>query len=235
MSVSNPRGWQKVKWKEAEKGFQRILLSDLNKKEEKMFLNIFMDVQESFIRDLPAREAPAMPFVTGNLHDSIVGVTSLDGRVVRASYPQPAAVTTSSITGKTIFSPTSGMGRKRIIGSVAAETLVRNMNGRYPHGIAMSLFIGVPYAMRPQLKGRHAGYMDVLLQNFEYALASDFRAAERMGLLKIKGITLENIVQLQYDPEDMRVFTEPKRRGRPKGSGTKMASYGSGMGMKLLP
>lgn len=230
-----PKGWMKVQWRKTEKGLQRILLSDLSKKEELFFVKSIIDVQESFVRDLPNHETPTMPLITGNLHDSIVAVTSNNGYVVRASYPESVATTTSSITGKTIYNPTSGMGRTRIIGSVAAQTLVRNMNGRYPDGIACAVFVGVPYALSPQIKGPHAGYLDVLRENFAFALEAEFRRAEGMGLIRMKGVNLSQYIDIQYDPDDMRIYTEPKRRGRPKGSGVKMGSYRPGMGMKIMP
>ena len=231
-----PSGWAKVDWKKTEKGIQRVLISDLSKKEEAEFVKIFIELQDSFVRDLPSQETPTMPLITGNLHDSIVGVTSNNGHVVKASYPKPVATTSSEVTGKKVYKSTSGMGRKKIIGSLAAQTLVRNMNGRYPTGVASSLFVGVPYALRPQMQGPHAGYLDVLRDNFAWMLNSEFRAAEGRGLLKIKGINLDQYVELLYEPDDMRIFTEPKKRGRPKGSGQRMGgNYGTGMGMKMMP
>lgn len=229
-----PKGsnWVKVAWQGAEKGFQRELELTLKPQYEKEMSRIFADTQTSFVRDLPSHETPTMPFITGNLHDSIGAVTSLRGRVVKASYTDPVAMTSSELTKKEVYRSTSGMGRKKIVGSLSAFNMVKSLQGKYPTKLATMLFVAVPYALNPNEKGPHVGYLDSLRQLFAYALETEFRRAMTRGLLMMKG-NLDQYIQIRYDSDDARIAPDVKRRGRPKGSGGYMGSAKPGMGMKL--
>lgn len=198
---------------------------------------MFIEEQESFIRDIPSREAPMLPLITGNLHDSIGAVTSLRGRVVRASYTTPIAKTTSELSKKEIYKSTSGMGRKRIIGSLEAFNMVKSLQGKYPHGIAITMFVAVPYALNPNERGRHIGYLDQLRLFFAGAMAYIFRRAEAKKLFELKGVNLDTYIQITNRDDDPMVreyFASkgPKKRGPKKGSNY-MGSAKPGMGMKI--
>lgn len=174
-------------WRSVEKGFQRELLSPAAKGGvKKAIIKAFVSANKGFIDSLPAHEAPYMPFITGNLHDSIVGIVSDDGRVVNASYTDPVAITSSLLTGKDIFASTTYSG-KRVIGNQAAFTAVKRMQGEYPRGIASTMLIAVPYAENPQVKGPHAGYMDVLIYKYAKAVDTAFYIGQALGQYKWKG------------------------------------------------
>lgn len=174
-------------WRSVEKGFQRELLSPAVKGSvKKAIIKTFVSANEGFIKSLPAQEAPYMPFVTGNLHDSIVGIISDEGRVINASYTDPVAVAPSVLTGKNIFASTTYSG-KRVIGSQSAFSAVKRMQGQYPNGIASTLIIGVPYAENPQERGPHAGYMDVLIYKYAKSMETAFLAGQALGQYKWKG------------------------------------------------
>lgn len=150
-----------------------------------------VSAQKSFLDSLPASEASYMPFITGNLHDSIASVISENGRVINASYTDPVAITTSAITGKDIFVrsgsfPTRVKGL-HVIGSREAFKAVRNLQGTFPSRIAATMLIGVPYAETPQVKGKHAGYIDTLASKYARQMESSFRAAQALGMWKWKG------------------------------------------------
>lgn len=231
-----PSGWTKVKWQKFESGFRKELFVELQPKVEKAVQNAFIATQESFIREIPAHEAPMLPFITGNLHDSIVSVVSSHGHVVKASYTPSVATTTSSSTGKKVFKATSGMGRKRIIGSLAAFNAVKNAQGKYPGKIAMTLFVAVPYSLRPNEKGPHMGYLDNLRALYAFALESEFRRGIARAIIEMKG-SLNNYVQLAYDEDDMRIaktVRQPGKRGRKKGSkNSTMGSAAPGLSLKI--
>lgn len=187
VSISN---WN---WKtDGVAAFQRELMSPaVYGRIHKAVVDTFVSAQNSFLDSLPAHEAPYMPFVTGNLHDSIAAVVSEKGRVLHASYTEPAAITTSEVTGKDIFVrsnafPTLVKG-KRIIGSQEAAKAVRNMQGVYPEAISSTLLIAAPYAETPQEKGPHAGYMDILASKYSHSMENAFRAGQSLGLWTWKG------------------------------------------------
>ena len=231
-NIRLPKGsnWVKVKWRGAEKGFQRELELTLKPAYEKEVARMFIEAQESFVRDLPAQETPTMPFITGNLHDSIGSVVSSHGKVIRASYAQPVARKTSSVSGKEVYAATSGMGRKRIIGSLEAFNYVRGLQGKYPTKLAITMFVAIIYAFNPQERGPHRGYLDKLRQFFAFALETEFRRAMLRGLLMMHG-TLDQYIQLAYDPDDARI-TEPKGSKRKSSSGY-MGSARPGMKMSI--
>lgn len=165
------RGIGVKNWNWTKQGFQRELSGlELKGQTSKVVIAAMSRAQEDFLKSLPNTEAPSMPFITGNLHDSIAGVVTNKGRVVKASYTDPVATHPSEITGKEVYTPTSGMGRKQIIGSLTARTALRNMQGKYPTAIAATMIIGVPYAETPQERGPHAGYMDVLAVRYAEAM-----------------------------------------------------------------
>ena len=248
-------GWSGVIKNRVVKGFQRELLQniDMREKVQKDLIGVFVDASESFVKRLPDHEASFMPFVTGNLHDSIASVVSHKGRIVRASYTNPVATTTSPKTGKRVFSPTSYMGKSRIIGAVAAATMVRNMNGKFPDKLASTMLIGVPYSIRPQFGRKHAGYMNELAALYAWAMKEAFaRGAVLKDLRWSDDFGLETAIQgaieLDYSGYNEFLRTEArkrqpksdranatKRRGRPKGSGGYMGSARPGMSMKMKP
>ena len=234
-SIRLPKGsnWAKVKWKGAEKGFQRALEFDLKPAYEKEVAKMFITAQESFVRDLPAQETPTMPFITGNLHDSIGSVVSSHGRVIRASYAQAVARKTSSLSGKEVYAATSGMGRTKIIGSLEAFNYVRGLQGKYPTKLAITMFVAVPYAFSPQEKGPHRGYLDKLRQFFAFALETEFRRASVRALLMMNG-TLDQYIQINYDPDDIRIARESSSGRRGKGSSRgHMGAATPGMKMQI--
>ena len=179
-------------WTSVEKGFQRELLGpDVKGRIRTAIISTFVSAQKDFLDSLPAQEASYMPFITGNLHDSIASVVSEGGRVLNASYTEPAAITTSEITGKDIFVksgsfPTLVKG-KHIIGSQEAFKAVRRMQGKFPDRIAATLLIAAPYAETPQNKGPHAGYIDTLAYKYSKSMDTAFRAGQTLGMWKWKG------------------------------------------------
>lgn len=123
------------------------------------------------------------------------------------------------------------MGYKRIIGSEAAFRMVRSMQGLYPGNVAITMFVAVPYALRPNEKGPHSGYLDNLRDLFSYALQNEFRMAAAKHIIAVKG-NLDQYIQIAYDPEDARIASESGRR-RKKSDGY-MGSSRPGMSMKIL-
>ena len=226
--------WVKAKWRGAEKGFQRELQFEINDMVKNEITNVFTSAQESFINDLPDGETATMPFITGNLHDSIVGIVSDNGMLVKATFARRDAVTTSLKTGNQIYSPTKGGGRVRIIGHQEAWKAVYGMQGKYPKKLAASMFVTVPYALNPNERGPHVGYLENLRVNYAAALDREFRYAAYKHVLAWRG-NLNDYITLAYEPDDPRLVNPAKRRGRPKGSGVKMGSYRPGMGMKMMP
>lgn len=182
-------GWN---WADTEKGLQRELLGpNVKGRIRTSIIKTLVDAQKSFLDSLPSSEASYMPFITGNLHDSIASVISENGRVINASYTDPVAITQSEITGKDIFVrsgsfPTRVKGL-HIIGSREAIKAVRNLQGTFPSKIAATMLIGVPYAGTPQEKGRHAGYIDVLASKYARRMEGSFRAAQALGMWRWKG------------------------------------------------
>lgn len=215
--------WAKVDWKKAKKGFQRELEFNAHDDIKRDIISVFSSAVSSFINDLPDSEAPMMPFITGNLHDSIVGIVSDNGMMVKAHFAKRDAVTTSQKTGKQIYSPTSGGGRLRIIGHQEAWKAVYGLQGKYPGKIATSLFVAVPYALNPNERGPHVGYLDNLRTSFAAALDREFRYAAYKHVLYWKG-NMDDYVKLSYEEDDPRIQNPPKRRGRPKGSRGNMGS-----------
>lgn len=233
----NPnKHWSRVKWKGAEKGFQRELEFAIHDKVKQEILSIFAQAQDDFVhQQIPDCEAPMMPFITGNLHDSIVGVVSDNGMMVKASYANRVAVTISPKSGKQIYTPSSGGGRKRIIGHQEAWKAVYGMQGKYPRRIAASLFVAVPYALRPEEKGPHKGYLENLRYLYAAAMDSEFRRAAARHVIEWKG-NMDNYMTIAYDPEDERLIQPIRKRGRKKGSGSGyMGSARPGMSMKMKP
>lgn len=182
-------GWA---WKNAERQFQRELMSNSDKV-NRAAINILYEAQRAFVDSLPSEETNYMPVITGNLHDSIVSVVSHKGRVLRASYTAPIATTASLITGKEIFAPTAGFGRKRIVGQTSARTAVRNLQGKYPGGLTATMMITVPYAENPNAfsetnkKGEHVGYIDVLASKYYKSMERGFKLYDYYDLFKWKG------------------------------------------------
>lgn len=213
--------WVKTVWKKAEKGFQRELQIDVHDKAKAEIISVFAATNDSFVRDLPDREAPMLPFITGNLHDSIVGVVSDNGMLIKASYAKRAAVTISKKSGKQIYSPTAGGGRKRIIGHQEAWRAVYGMNGRYPGKLATTMLVAVPYALNPEQRGPHAGYLQNLRLLYASAMDVEFRNAVKRHIIEWHG-NLNDYIILAFDDGDPRLAQFSQRRlGRPKGSGGK--------------
>lgn len=230
-----PNRWEKVKWQEFESGFRKELLVELKPKVEKVVQQSFIATNESFVRDIPPHEAPMLPFITGNLHDSIVGIVSSHGRVVKACYTEPVATATSDASGKKVFRATSGMGRQRIIGSLAAFNAVKGMQGKYPGKLASTLIVAAPYSLRPNERGPHAGYLDNLRTLYAYAMEHEFRFGISKAILEING-SLDQYIQIAFDEDDLRIAKETRRFGRRKGSkNSTMGAATPGLSMKLRP
>lgn len=184
------KGWN---WDKTGRDFGTELLSEnCIGRVRKAVTKVFIESQQSFINSLPSEETSYMPFITGNLHDSIVSVISDRGRVIRALYPDPVAKEPSKLTGNEIYAPSRFAG-KRVIGAVTARNAVRSKQGKYPQGLGSTFMVTVPYAENPnQLsernkKGTHAGYLDVLASKYVNAMKPAFRANEKLGLFKWKG------------------------------------------------
>ena len=182
-------------WVPVEKGFQRELLGpDVKGRIHQAIVNTLISAQKNYLDNLPTTEAPYMPFITGNLHDSIASVISEGGRILNASYTEPVAITTSEVTGQDVFLPAKKFPTRvklqwgrGVIGSKEAERAVRKMQGKYPSKIAATMLIAVPYAETPNEKGPHAGYIDVLGYKYAQSMAPAFRAAQSLGLWRWKG------------------------------------------------
>ena len=226
--------WAKIKWKGTEKAFQRELMFNTSEKVKAEIISIFTKTNDSFVRDLPDSEAPMMPFITGNLHDSIVCVVSDSGMLVRASYANRAATTISKKTGKRIYTPTVGGGRKRIIGHQEAWNFVYGMQGKYPGKVASTMAVAVPYALNPEERGPHAGYLENLRNLYASAMDAEFRYAAQRHVIEFHG-SLDNYIVLAYDDGDPRLAQfSTKKRGRQKGSG-RMNMGSAGGGMRMIP
>ena len=187
-------GWA---WEKFEKEFRAELIGpSCFGKVNKAAIHVLREAQTDFVKSLPSQEEYIMPFITGNLHDSIVSVLSSDGRVIHAAYTDPVATQPSVYTGKTIFKSTKGGGRKRIVGSLEAFTDVKNMQGKYPRGLAASLMVSVPYAENPNelsetnKKGTHVGYLDALGARYYKAMQRGFTLYDAYNYFTWKGAPL---------------------------------------------
>lgn len=229
-------GWAKVEWRGAEKGFQRELIFELAPQLKKAITNTLIDVNDSFVRDLPDREAPMLPFITGNLRDSIVGIVSDNTTLVKASFPTPVATTTSEKSGKRIYTPTKGGGRKRIIGHQEAWKVVYGNNGRYPGKLASTMFVSVPYALRPEERGPHRGYLENLRDLYAAAVDIEMRqAGKAFNLWNAKNV--DSFIPLLYDQDDMRIarLSSGKKGKKKQSNGGGVGPYRTGTSMKLMP
>lgn len=187
-------GWN---WSETKTQFQKELLSQTDKVNQAA-LGILYDAQKDFINSLPSEEAPAMPFITGNLHDSIVCVLSMaNGRVVRASFANPVAKAPSLDTGKMKFTPTTTGGGKKVFGRMEAiRAAYRSRSATYPSGIAATMIVAVPYAENPNelsatnKAGRHVGYLDILASRYVKNIERAFKLYNYYDLFRWKGAPL---------------------------------------------
>lgn len=202
-------------WKSFEKGFQRELVTTVKGQMKKYVIETLKKSQKDFVNRLPDHEAGYMPFITGNLHDSIASVVSDNGRVVRAVYPTAVATQKSTRTGKTIYASNTFNG-KRVIGALEASNAVRNMQGRFPKGIGATLLVGVPYALEPHEKGPHEGYMNSLLFLYSRCVDSAFTAGQALGYWRWKGgfnMPLEYMEVIANTEMDADYPTSSFRRG----------------------
>lgn len=181
-------------WKKFENEFKAELVGELGAgKVKKAAIQILKDAQKDFVKSLPSEETYLMPFITGNLHDSIASVLSNDGRVIAAAYTDPVATEPSLLSGKNIYRATKGGGRKRIVGAVEAATDVRNMQGKYPKGLAATMLVAVPYAENPNTvsetnkRGLHAGYLDAIGSLYLTKIQRGLILYDAYGLFNWKG------------------------------------------------
>ena len=187
-------GWN---WHDTKTQFQKELLAQ-SSKVNAAALSILADAQKAFINDLPAQEAPEMPFISGNLHDSIAGVISVaGGRVVKATLATPVARTPSIDTGKMRYSPSSMAGGRRVYGHMEALRAVYGSRAKtYPSGIAATLIVAAPYAENPNeisarnKTGRHAGYLDILGSRYVKNIERAFKLYDYYDLFRWKGAPL---------------------------------------------
>lgn len=160
-----------MKYKRMAYQFQAELIKN-KKTVNKYVQRIFIDAQSAFLNEVQANK-DRLPYVTGNLHDSIGTVVSVNGRVIRAQFLPTEAKTTSELTGKERLMASSYHG-VQVRGSVEAVRLVRR--AAYPRGLGATLIVGVPYAEILNERGRHLGYLD--------RLEFDFIKAMNTGLIK---------------------------------------------------
>lgn len=166
-----------------DRQFQRELIKNKDAVNKRV-ADIFIDTQRSFLDDVQSNKDDMLPYITGNLHDSVGSVISLNGRVIRAMYLPAEAMTTSAITGRDVYASTSGMGRTQIRGAVEAARYVRT--AAYPKGLAATLFIAVPYAEKPNEKGTHPGYADDLEFRYKKAIGAGLYTYDKYNIFDRK-------------------------------------------------
>lgn len=184
-------GWS---WSDTKTQFQKELLGQ-SEKVNQAALGILADAQKDFIKNLPSEEAPSMPFISGNLHDSIVCVLSMaNGAVVRANFAEPLARVASTDGGKKKFSPTTMGGGKKVFGHIEAiRAAYGSRSQTYPAGIAATMIVAVPYAENPNelsktnKTGRHVGYLDVLAAKYYKNIERGFSLYDKYDLFRWKG------------------------------------------------
>lgn len=184
-------GWN---WSDTKTQFQKELIG-LSEKVNNAALNILADAQKDFIKNLPSEETPSMPFITGNLHDSIVCVLSIGGgAVVKVSIAEPMARVPATEGGKKKYSPSTMGGGKKIYGHIeAVRAAYRSRQGRYPSGIAATMMVAVPYAENPNeisatnKSGKHAGYLDVLASKYYRNIERGFSLYDKYDMFRWKG------------------------------------------------
>lgn len=96
------------------------------------------------------------PWYTGQLHDSVAGIVSDRNRIVYKHFMPPAAIKPQTYNGETI------------IGADWAERGAEDM-ARVLHfipGVAASISVGVPYAIKVDEMKEHEGYMRELSTQF---------------------------------------------------------------------
>lgn len=178
-------------WSDVETSFRKELLGEhCAGRVKKAAVQILFEAQKDFVKSLPSHEAPEMPFITGNLHDSIVSVITDKGRVLRATYTDPVAVNRSVITGRDIFRPQRSEG-KRVIGSLSAFNAVKRLQrGAAPNSLACTMSVNVPYAENPNefgptnIRGAHVGYLDILAIKYAKTLERGFKLYDYSQLFK---------------------------------------------------
>lgn len=151
-------------FKRSTASFQKQLLAsaaDVSRAVQQVFIggvNNFLDYVQNN-KDL-------LPYDTGNLHDSIVGVISQSGRVVRAMYmPREAVRPQHMSSGRNDSLSQHAPDRKRIIGMEEAIKAVRRQD--YPrNGVASTLIVAVPYAQGVNVTSHHPGYLEWLSESF---------------------------------------------------------------------
>lgn len=183
-------------WKEFDNQFKAELLGgNCLGKVKKGAMWVLRQAQDEFVKNLPANEEYIMPFETGNLHDSIVSVLSYNGRVLAAAYTDPVATEASIFTGKDVYKPTHGGGRKRIIGAMEAYKSAKKMWGKY-YGFSASLIVSVPYAENPNelsdynKKGTHVGYLDALGARYAKTMDRGFLLYDNYEVFNWKGYSI---------------------------------------------
>lgn len=187
-------GWN---WSTTKTQFQKELIGQ-SEKVNQAALGILAAAQKDFIKNLPSEEAPSMPFITGNLHDSIVCVLSMaNGAVVRANFAEPMARVASTDSKKKKFTPTTMGGGKKIFGHIEAiKAAYGSRSQTYPAGIAATMIVAVPYAENPNelsetnKSGKHVGYLDVLASRYVKNIERAFRLYNYYDLFRWKGAPL---------------------------------------------
>lgn len=187
-------GWD---WSDSVTQLQKELIGQ-SEKVNNAALSILADAQKDFIKNLPAEEAPSMPFISGNLHDSIVGVLSIgNGAVIKATFADPVARVPAIDSGKKKFTPTTMAGGKKIFGHIEAlKAVYRSRKETYPSGIAATMMVAVPYAENPNelsetnKTGNHVGYLDILASRYVKNIERAFKLYKYSDYFRWKGAPL---------------------------------------------
>ena len=95
------------------------------------------------------------PWYTGNLHDSVATRVSNNGRTISIRQMDPAAIIAQ-------HDETHDRIDGQVFGQMAA---VRSARMGLP-GLLAQLFIGVPYAEKVNEMDSHAGYVEVMQEDF---------------------------------------------------------------------
>lgn len=152
MPSAREKRLQELGWRKAKAQFQKELLSSaagVNRATQQIFVN----ANNQFL-DYVQMNKSSLPYYTGNLHDSIVAVTSQSGRIIRAVYMPKEA-----------NRPQHAPYRKRIWGMQEAIQAMRKQT--YPRtGVYSTLIVAVPYAEGADEHSRKPGYLEWLESTF---------------------------------------------------------------------
>lgn len=172
-------------WNKTAREFGNALLETSVPKVRKKGAAVLKDAQKAYLDKIQSNKG-RLPYLTGNLHDSIATVVHVNGHLIGAYYmPREAKkVEPNPHSGRnrTLYVAQRTATRKRIYGAGEAYKAVKAVQP-HPDSITATMVVGVPYAEYPNERGSHKKYLEWLSSTF----AEDMEAALRTFFEANKG------------------------------------------------